>query len=121
MAKKTGKKTGRPKKIINYQIVEKLAQIFCTQEEIARVLDISVRTLQRDDKFCRIYKNGITEAKKSLRRAQLQTALTGNSTMLIWLGKQYLGQTEKNVVDVNGDGIKININTSKKGSKLDDK
>ena len=30
-----------------------------TQEEIAEFLNISVRTLQRDDEFCRIYKKGI--------------------------------------------------------------
>jgi integrase len=29
-----------------------------------------------------------------LRRTQLPLAMEGNATMLIWLGKQYLGQTE---------------------------
>lgn len=112
---------GRPKKKINYEIVEKLAKIFCTQEEIASVLDISVRTLQRDEKFCRIYKNGIVEAKKSLRRVQLQTALAGNPTMQIWLGRQYLNQSEKNSLEVNKDsGIQIKINTNSKGSRLDE-
>ena len=50
---------GRPRKMIDYNLVEKLAQIQCTQEEISNVLDISTRTLQRDDEFCRIYKKGI--------------------------------------------------------------
>ena len=30
----------------------------------------------------------------SLRRAQIRAALDGNPTMLIWLGKQMLGQKE---------------------------
>ena len=86
---------GRPKKQIDYKIVTDLAKIFCTQQEIATVLDISVRTLQRDEEFCRIYKQGIEEVKSSLRRAQLKSALSGSVPMQIWLGKQYLGQKEK--------------------------
>ena len=39
---------GRPKIVIDYTAVEKLASIQCTQEEIANFLDVSVRTLQRD-------------------------------------------------------------------------
>ena len=49
---------GRPKAVIDYPLVEKLGQIQCTQEEIANILNISVRTLQRDEEFCRIYKKG---------------------------------------------------------------
>ena len=84
---------GRPKKEINYKLVESLASIFCTQEEIASVLDISVRTLQRDEEFCRIYKKGQEMAKSSLRRIQFKLAGT-NSSMAIFLGKQYLGQRD---------------------------
>jgi hypothetical protein len=32
--------------------------------------------------------------KIRLRRAQLRLAIDGNVTMLIWLGKQYLGQSD---------------------------
>ena len=54
---------GRPKKVIDYEAVEKLANIQCTQEEIASFLNLSVRTLQRDEEFCRIYKRGRIMAK----------------------------------------------------------
>ena len=37
----------------------------------------------------------------SLRRAQYQKALDGNPTMLIWLGKQILGQRERVDIDLN--------------------
>jgi hypothetical protein len=86
---------GRPKKQIDYELVKELADIQCTQEEIAGVLNISVRTLQRDDEFCRIYKNGMLKGKMSLRRMQWASAQSGNNTMLVWLGKQYLGQSDK--------------------------
>lgn len=86
---------GRPKKDIDYKLVANLAKVFCTQQEIADVLEISVRTLQRDDEFCHIYKKNIGEVKESLRRMQLKSAIEGNVTMQIWLGKQYLGQKDK--------------------------
>ena len=85
---------GRPKLVIDYEQAEKLASIFCTQEEIASILDISVRTLQRDQEFCRIYQKGLDNAKMSLRRKQFKLA-DRNTAMAIWLGKQYLGQTER--------------------------
>lgn len=91
---KEKKKNGRPKKIIDYKTVEQLASIMCTQEEIASILEISVRTLQRDAKFCRIYKKGLDKGRMSLRRKQFSMS-DRNATMAIWLGKQYLGQTDK--------------------------
>ena len=39
----------RPKKILDYELIEKLAHIQCTQVEIASMLDVSERTLQRDE------------------------------------------------------------------------
>ena len=44
---------GRPKFQIDYETVEKLANIQCTQQEIASFLGCSVDTLQRDEKFMR--------------------------------------------------------------------
>lgn len=91
---------GRPKKEIDYNAVEKLANIQCTQEEIASFLGLSVRTLQRDEEFCRIYKKGQENGKMSLRRIQYKLA-ERNPTMAIWLGKQYLGQRDSFPDEVN--------------------
>lgn len=88
-------KSGRPKKEIDYNIVENLAEIFCTHEEIAAVLEVNVKTLTAREEFLEAYKRGIEKGKKSLRRFQYDCAKKGNSAMLIWLGKQYLGQSEK--------------------------
>lgn len=92
---------GRPKKEIDYQAVEKLASIQCTQDEIANFLDLSVRTLQRDEEFCRLYKKGMDNGKMSLRRTQFKIAEKGNASMAIFLGKQYLGQ--KDVIENSGE------------------
>jgi hypothetical protein len=42
-----------------------------------------------------VIKRGRARLRKSLRRAQIKSALSGNSTMLVWLGKQYLGQSDR--------------------------
>ena len=94
---------GRPKAVIDYGYVEKLAAIHCTEGEISAVLGVSVRTLQRDDEFCRIYKKGIEIGKSSIRRAQFKKAIGGDTSMLIWLGKQMLGQSDHVKNDVSVD------------------
>ncbi len=83
----------RPKFKIDYDMVEKLAGIQCTQQEIASFLGCSVDTLQRDETFCGIYKKGQESGKMSLRRIQYKLA-EKNPTMALWLGKQYLGQRD---------------------------
>ena len=85
---------GRPKKEIDYTAVEKLANIQCTQEEIASFLGISTRTLQRDEQFMELFNKGRESGKMSLRRIQWKHA-EKSASMAIWLGKQYLGQTDK--------------------------
>ena len=94
---------------IDYDLVAKLAEIQCTQEEIARILGCSTKTLQRDDTFCLIYKKGLESGRTSLRRYQWKSAEKGNVTMQIWLGKQFLGQkdiiTYNNLDDTEDDPL----------------
>ena len=40
----------------------------------------------------------------SLRRKQFETALAGNVTMMVWLGKQYLGQKDKTEITGENGG-----------------
>lgn len=87
------KPVGRPKKEIDTDMVEKLASIFCTNEEIAEIVGCHRDTLA--DNFSAYIKKGREHGKMSLRRKQYEKAMTGNTTMLIWLGKQFLGQSDK--------------------------
>ena len=91
------KKPGRPPKDVREREVRNLAKVGCTDDEIAALLDCGETTIKR--RFGPALKRGRAEARVSLRREQFQLALAGNVTMLIWLGKQLLGQ--KN--DPNGD------------------
>src|SRR5688572_15523669 len=98
---KSPNKGGRPRKEIDQGFFERLCVIQATLEEIAGVLRVSEDTVER---WCeRTYELGFAECfkkfsapgKTSLRRYQFDLAKKGNATMLIWLGKQYLGQTDK--------------------------
>lgn len=94
-------KTGRPKKEINQKQFEKLCAIQCTQEEICGVFDIDIKTLSAWCKrtykktFSQIFSEKRANGRASLRRSQWLAATNKlNPSMLIWLGKQYLGQSE---------------------------
>src|ERR1700736_2547545 len=93
-------KRGRPKKFVDLELVEKLAHIQCTYGEIASTLGVSVDTLQRNKDFAVVYKRGAEGGRKSLRRMQFESANKGNVIMQIWLGKQYLGQSDHVLNDV---------------------
>lgn len=83
---------GRNKTPVPMDEVEMLASVGCNDAEIAKYFGVKDDTLRRH--FADYLINGRHKLKLSLRQAQLRTALEGNVTMLIWLGKQILQQTE---------------------------
>jgi hypothetical protein len=82
----------RPKKEIDEKQVIELAKINCTMGEMAAVLGCSVDTLER--RFAEVIKEGREQGKMSLKRKQYEVAMSGNVSMLIWLGKNTLGQRD---------------------------
>jgi hypothetical protein len=98
-----GNKGGRPPKLVADQktigIIEGLGKILSTHIEAAAVLGVSKPTfeqfLARNKKAEEAFEKGKSAGKISLRRAQFKAALDGNATMLVWLGKQLLGQKDK--------------------------
>ena len=107
----------RPKFQIDYDLVRRLAGIMCTQQEIAACLGCSVDTLERDERFCGIYKEARETGKMSLRRMQWKLA-EKSYAMAIFLGKQYLGQKDvvENQIANNGilEDLKEALNNAKK-------
>lgn len=97
------KKVGRPKKELDIDMIEKLASIFCTNEEIATIVGCHSDTLA--DNFSEYLKKGRDKGKMSLRRMQWEKAQSGNTTMLIWLGKQMLGQRDKIETSENNEPL----------------
>lgn len=106
-------KGGRPPKIIDKKQFEKLCSIQCTKEEVASFFNCSEDTIERwckkeyNECFAVVFSQKRGIGKISLRRSQFQLA-EKNPTMAIWLGKQYLGQTDKQEVAVTAsdDSIK---------------
>ena len=126
MARKpTGNPVGPPKKEINWEIFEQLCAIQCTQSEICSVLKIHDDTLrtrcleQYGEEYSAIYKKYSESGKSSLRRYQFVQAKT-KPAMAIWLGKQWLGQTDGIKSDLpQNDGILNDILSSIKTPSLD--
>ena len=94
-----------------------MAAVGCTDSEIAALAGIDERTLKRS--FAPLLKTGRADLRTNLRTAQVRKALghyqqritdsgavdtyltAPDNTMLIWLGKQYLGQRDKSDLDVD--------------------
>ena len=101
------KKMGRPKIEVDLEMVESLARVGCTDEEIAREIGIcvaSLRNRKKEQDFLAALKKGRNGAMISIRRAQFIAGVeNGNVTMLIWLGKQMLGQRDRHEVEVTDE------------------
>jgi predicted transcriptional regulator len=83
----------RPKKPIDLTLVENLSRIGCTQDEIASIVGCTARTLR--SRAAEAMARGQDEMRASIRRWQYEKAKGGSVPMLIWLGKQYLGQRDR--------------------------
>lgn len=91
----------RPRRNIRAKAVIELAKIGCTKEEMGRVLGCDPTTIGR--RFADEIEQGTADLKVRLRRKQISAALKGNIAMLIFLGKQLLGQTDKSRTELAGE------------------
>ncbi|MBK7380590.1 MAG: hypothetical protein IPJ03_16665 [Ignavibacteriales bacterium] len=92
-------KNGRPPKVEGtnkYEFDEEkiglLASKFWSTSEIAAFYDVDEGTIRK--RFPNLIVKGREKGKARLRDMQLAAARKGNVVMLIWLGKQYLGQID---------------------------
>jgi hypothetical protein len=88
----------RPKIDIDPEGVFKLAQLGCSTKEIASYFDVSDDTINRN--YAAEMDKGRDELRIGLRKLQLKAANNGNIAMLIWLGKQLLGQQDKAIIEL---------------------
>lgn len=93
-------KMGRPPIPIDQKQFEKLCELQCTEEEIAGWFECTIDTINNWCKrtfgctFLEVYKQKATRGKIALRRMQLKHA-EKNASMAIFLGKNWLGQSDK--------------------------
>ena len=95
------KKAGRPKKQIDKRQFEQMCEWQCTRSEIASFFDCDEKTITTWCKetygmdFSSVCKIKAENGKSKLRHIQFRMAEAGSERMAIWLGKQWLGQTDK--------------------------
>src|SRR3990167_11078206 len=87
----------------NKKLVLELSMLGCTGKEISGILEINPSMLEVD--YIEELREGRNNLRANLRKAQIQLAIEDrNPTMLIWLGKNYLGQREpKQTVEHGGN------------------
>ena len=97
-----------PKIIIDWKNFDSLCAIQCSLREIATFFDCSEDTIERrvqEEKqmsFAEYFGTKRGTGRVSLRRKQYEIAMTGNVTMLIWLGKNWLDQRDKQEIEHTG-------------------
>jgi hypothetical protein len=104
-------KTKGAKKLVNWEILKKLCAIGCTRNEIANFFEISLDALQvrcAEDHgitFTEYVEVASAKGKTKLRQLQWKAAEEGNISMLMFLGKQLLGQTDRHDLAVRHEPI----------------
>jgi hypothetical protein len=110
-------KMGRPRKELDFEQIDKLVAMHCTGEEIAGFFDVDINTLTarireidspsggKYKTFSEYFsvKSGL--GRITLRKLQWDAAKHGNVNMQVWLGKNYLNQTDKTQVDMGGASV----------------
>lgn len=127
---------GRPRIEFNMEMVYQWGRFRATYETMADIAGCSIDTINRlmqddESEFCKHYKRGLAETKVKLSEAQIWRGLGGtmrvekalgsgdivtynafyppDSTMLIWLGKQYLGQKDKIAEEVPNQPLTVRL------------
>jgi hypothetical protein len=95
------KKLGRPKLNIDAEKVEMLSSFGCSTVEIAKLHNCDEQTIRT--RFKPEIQRGRESMKIKLRQLQWKTAEQGSNAMLIFLGKQYLGQSDRNELELVGN------------------
>ena len=95
----------RPPLKLDEDLILKLAQIHCTDREIAAIVGCSVDTLDR--RYAELISKGKEQGKMTLRRNLWQLANKGNLSACIWLSKQHLGMRDKFDVDQNATNVNV--------------
>lgn len=99
---------GRPPKEVNPDDVYRLASLYCTVQEIADWCGVSKDTIER--RFMDELERGRSMGRVSLRRKQFEMAQSGHVGMLIWLGKQTLGQYDRHAALIQDETNGYNKN-----------
>lgn len=95
---------GRPKAEIDWDFLDKIAQFPLKQEDITWLIGVSLDTLVKGVKerygcsFSEFLNKRASKTRLMIHQKQFELAIKGNVALLIWLGKNYLGQVDNPLV-----------------------
>ena len=98
--------------------VKMLASFGCTYIEIGKYFGCSVKVIRT--RFRTEFEQGKEEMKLTLRQLQWKHAQNGYTALLIFLGKNFLQQTDKNQVDMTGNLETVLKEVGFQGNPMDD-
>lgn len=110
---KPKRKRGRPKVVIDWKAVDMYLKAGCSGTGIADMLGVDRKSLynacERDNKipFSTYSQQKKETGDDMLRAKQFDKAMKGDVGMLIWLGKQRLGQKDKFENDNNNTNTTV--------------
>jgi AraC-like DNA-binding protein len=94
-------KMGRPEKVIDWKLLDSILQFGARLIDCSEVLEMSDDSIQNKIKeqfgctFSEYRERKMSKMRMRLLQKQFDVAMSGNTALLIWLGKQHLGQTDK--------------------------
>ena len=99
--------TDRRPAVLTLAELEGLGRLQCTNAELGAYFGLTERQIIKrraaDSELDEAIKRGANQGKISIRRKQYEAALAGDRTMLVWLGKNVLGQRDSGL-DINVSG-----------------
>jgi hypothetical protein len=117
-------KAGRKQIKIDLVEVEKLCGLQCTDAELASVLGVSTRTIERRKKqpaFAEVVARGKAKGQVSVRRMLFGLAAKGNVAAAIFLAKNILGYRDVVANELSGpNGAPIEVDHKPDLSQLTD-
>ncbi len=105
IVKEPKRKAGRPKAFINWEEVSRHMEAGSTGVDIAAIYGITPKNLyerslkEHNVNFQELSRQKRAKGNERLRAKQYYEAMQGNVPLLIWLGKQRLGQRDKHEME----------------------
>ena len=95
----------RPKRQVDTSRIEELISNGCSDNEIAVITGVPQTVLCK--KYATLLRKKRELRKSELRAKQMSLALAGDRTMLIWLGKNMIGQSDRADITSAGEALKV--------------
>ena len=111
-------RVGRPEKEMDWRLLDSILQYGASLIDCSELLEMSEDSIQRKIKeesgqtFSEYRESKKSKIRMKLRQKQYEMAMNGNVALLIWLGKNELGQKDKLENDIKigeSSGVHISI------------